>query len=297
VGLLDARAAAHPLYHYAALYWGHNAHDAAPEAAPAVALVDNLIRRFFECQEQQGNVAAASQILINSLYLFAEAENDWSPNSMVLVQLSAAHPTAYFGLERLVAEFCREDAQDSLGMTPLAWAARNGHAAVVERLLENDDISAEAKDHSGRTPLLWVMWLEHEAVVALLLGSGKIDVHGELQAKPIVGFRDEMAGVAKFGFGVGLGRGRRGGRVSQFFLMLLGNQRALKLKLTPLGWSAFIGHRAVVEVVLRQDGIDLRSGREGSRLWPHTALVGCEEWTRTGGGAAAGTRWRRPSRQ
>ncbi|KAH7218863.1 ankyrin repeat-containing domain protein [Fusarium oxysporum] len=57
--------------------------------------------------------------------------------------------------------------KDMNGWTPLLWAARAGHEAVV-RLLLDWGARIEAADKWGRTPLLLAAEFGHEAVVRLL---------------------------------------------------------------------------------------------------------------------------------
>ena len=63
------------------------------------------------------------------------------------------------------------DEKDSIGRTPLSWAARKGHYVIVKLLLEKG-ADIEAKDDIGWTPLLLAAEYEREAVVKLLLEKG-----------------------------------------------------------------------------------------------------------------------------
>ena len=57
--------------------------------------------------------------------------------------------------------------QDNEGITPLIWAAPNGHAPMVKLLLEAgaDD---EVIDFEGRTALGWTIQNDHEQIERML---------------------------------------------------------------------------------------------------------------------------------
>ncbi|KAF8243907.1 hypothetical protein K440DRAFT_663812 [Wilcoxina mikolae CBS 423.85] len=61
-------------------------------------------------------------------------------------------------------------------ISPLSWAARAGHEAVVRLLLARDDVEADSKDtRYGQTPLSWAAEKGHEAVVRLLLARDDVE--------------------------------------------------------------------------------------------------------------------------
>ncbi|KAK8923034.1 Ankyrin repeat domain-containing protein 50 [Metarhizium anisopliae] len=70
-----------------------------------------------------------------------------------------------------------ETTESYYGQTPLLWAARNGHKAVVKLLIEKGANIETTESYYGQTPLFWAAGNGHEAVVKLLLENGaNIDV-------------------------------------------------------------------------------------------------------------------------
>ena len=62
------------------------------------------------------------------------------------------------------------------GLTPLLWAAKNGHEGIVKTILERADVIPDQADtEDGRTPLSWAAGLGHEGVVKMLLEREDVD--------------------------------------------------------------------------------------------------------------------------
>ncbi|KAL2144486.1 hypothetical protein VTI28DRAFT_9061 [Corynascus sepedonium] len=56
-------------------------------------------------------------------------------------------------VETLLHSSNNNDVKDSFSRTPLIWAAKNGHEAVVKMLLDTGKVDAVSKDNYGQTPL------------------------------------------------------------------------------------------------------------------------------------------------
>jgi len=73
------------------------------------------------------------------------------------------------------------DSKDVLGHTPLSLTALSGHEAMVKLLLAQSDVEADSKKKSGQTPLSLTAWSGHEAVVKLLLAHPNVDINSKDQ--------------------------------------------------------------------------------------------------------------------
>ncbi|KAH0565278.1 hypothetical protein GP486_001328 [Trichoglossum hirsutum] len=103
--------------------------------------------------------------------------------SMIPNKASAIHVAAYWGFPSLLAAFIAKepavkDPQDLLvnkpdshSWTPLHWAASNGHAGLVQTLLDSRAV-IDAEDMSGWTPLFWAVVRGCSEVVSILLNRG-----------------------------------------------------------------------------------------------------------------------------
>jgi ankyrin repeat protein len=89
------------------------------------------------------------------------------------------------------------DQKDSLGRTPLSWAASNGAVTVVKYLLENywhpdldkSKVDCFSKDNSNRSPLSWAAEYGQEQIVNLLLGGQNTPHLAALSYNPEIGGR------------------------------------------------------------------------------------------------------------
>jgi ankyrin repeat protein len=94
------------------------------------------------------------------------------------------HCASFFGIAALVdalmgMESCGINKRDSVGVTPLIWAAMCGHQDVVKLFLGRGEVDLDVPDGAyGRTALSWAKTNGHEGVVKLLLGREGVDPYG-----------------------------------------------------------------------------------------------------------------------
>ena len=162
-------------------------------------------------------------------------------------KLNGLNRASIFGIDQIVACSVEVEGSDigergSMGNTPLAWAARNGHEAIVKILLGRDDIAPD-KGEDGKTPLLLAARNGHEGVVKTLLGRDDVDPNGldQYGRTPLWwAARNGHEGVVKLLLGrddVDPNEPDMGGQ-------------------TPLLRAAFDGHEEVVKILLGRDGVN-----------------------------------------
>jgi hypothetical protein len=154
----EERILFNPLYDYAANNWGNHARD-----------ISNLCYGMIDFLASFPKVEASIQAVMAVKRSSARQYSQDVPRQVV-----GLHLAAYFGVKEAVytlLEHWRTEVCDSHGQTPLLWAVRGGHEAVVQLLLEKG-ADIEARDHSGQTALLWAAENGHRAVVQLLLEKG-----------------------------------------------------------------------------------------------------------------------------
>ncbi|KAL6868590.1 ankyrin repeat-containing domain protein [Trichoderma novae-zelandiae] len=174
---LEQRRKSFPLCNYAASHWGdHVSKDAKPSK--------ELLRFLDSTEKVEASIQAQHAVKHYSSHTHYSQE---MPRGV-----TGLHLAAYFGLTGLAralledGERCSHDSPDSDNQTPLLWAARNDHEAVVDLLIDaNAALEARDKDQ-GATPLIWAARKGHEKVVRLLLERGsELNARDYLERTPL----------------------------------------------------------------------------------------------------------------
>ena len=136
----------------------------------------------------------------------------------------------------LLAQGAELETNDKDSRTPLSWAAEKGHEAVVKLLLAQG-AELETNDKDGRTPLSWAAEKGHETVVKLLLAQG-----AELESRNKYG-QTPLSWAAE-----------KGDEAAVKLLLAQGAKLELRDEYgwTPLSWASRNGHEAVVKLLLAQ---------------------------------------------
>ena len=152
---------------------------------------------------------------------------------------SALHCVSYFGIDKVAIDWIKTkrwdvNRRDSLGLTPLMWAARCGREEVVKFLLQQKHTQPDIPDTEyGRTALSWAAESGHEGVVRLFLGPLFLNP-GSV--------------------------GRRWGNTWRVVGLLFGKKyinpdRPDDRGQAPLSWAARNGHDGIVRLLLERGGV------------------------------------------
>jgi len=154
-----------PFLDYASCYWGVHARKALTEHTKSLAL--QLLDGY--------DHHVSSKILQVNQRSRAYYEGQHIPS-----RFSGLHAIACFGIAEIATALiklggCDVNGRDSLGCTPLMWAARNNNRGVCEVLLELGNADPNIEDSRGETPLLIASADGHDAIVKLLLGRKEVN--------------------------------------------------------------------------------------------------------------------------
>ncbi|RYP63833.1 hypothetical protein DL769_006845 [Monosporascus sp. CRB-8-3] len=175
----------------------------------------------------------------------------------------------------------KPDSKDNCGRTPLSLAAGSGMETIVKLLLAKGEVDPDVKDNDGRAPLSWAAQHAHERVVELLLARSEVDPN----PKDGKG-RTPLSWAAENGRlcfavvrlllkkdGIDQDSTDNDGRTPLSWAAENNCRAAVRLLTegkvnlnakdntgrTPLFRAAQKGHRAVIEELLKRDGLDLNA--------------------------------------
>ena len=148
-----------PFLDYASSYWGVHAKKELTERTRSLAL--QLLDRY-------DHHVSAKILQVNQRF-WTYYDSQHTPS-----RFSGLHAIACFGIAEIAKvliklEGCDVNGRDSLGCTPLMWAARNNNRGVCKVLLELGDANPSISDSRGETPFFVASVDGHEGVVKLLL--------------------------------------------------------------------------------------------------------------------------------
>ncbi|KAK2807304.1 hypothetical protein FQN50_005458 [Emmonsiellopsis sp. PD_5] len=166
------RLQSYPLYSCASKNRGLLVHKATASNEPNNPNeLDTINQMTVTLLENTMKAKASGQVLLEA----QDTPQTFSENENLTFAPYGLHFAAFFGLEeptRTLVGKENVDLEDSFGRTPLWYALRAPHAAVVKLLLDHGANIGRVPRVNGLTPLLWAVSEGHEDIVQLLLDSG-----------------------------------------------------------------------------------------------------------------------------
>jgi len=214
-----------PFLEYCSLYWGVHAKKELSDNARSLAL--DLLQ---ECDGHISTRLLLKQIETLDLDSFGPITN-----------FNGLHCASFFGIVEVVTALIEKGCHGVnegafCGLTPLAWAALNGHERVVEILLGRGEVDPNKPCDTGQTPLSYAAEGGHVGVVQMLLRRENVSPD-----KPDKCHQTPLSHAA--------GKGHEG-----VVKILLGREEVDPdspdyLGITPLSYAAQGGHEGVVKVL------------------------------------------------
>ena len=148
-----------PFLSYASCYWGVHARKELGRCTGSLAL--QLLDRY------DHHVSAKIFQVNQRVWTYYDTRH--APS-----RFTGLHAIACFGIAEIATALIRlggydVNGMDSLGCTPLMWAARNNNREVCEVLLGLGDADPNIADSRGETPLFMASACGHQDIVKLLL--------------------------------------------------------------------------------------------------------------------------------
>ena len=249
---LDPRGT--PLLDYASLYWGIHMRMELSDRSRYLAL---------DLLDQYENQISAKLLWMSRI--------KWSFRSHM--PFSALHCISYFGIAEVAMDLIRAkrwdvNQRDSVGLTPLMWAARHGREEVVKLLLQQKDTQPDITEtESGRTALSWAAGSGHEGVVRLFLG--RLCAHPESTGRRWEKTRQLVSVLFRWKY-INPDKRDHHGKTPLMWAAEYGHDSVVKLLLgrkdvshdgsdndgrTPLSWAAEYGRDGIVKLLLEQEDV------------------------------------------
>jgi len=152
-----------PFLEYCSVYWGVHAREDLSARAMVLAL--DLLQHY------DGHISGK--------LLLGQARHLYVKDFGITFPFNGLHCASFFGIvevaDALIAGGTSDiNGRDFSGLTPLAWAARNGHDGMVKMLLEREAVDPDKPDNSGQTPLSRAAGKGNEGVVQILLSQARV---------------------------------------------------------------------------------------------------------------------------
>jgi ankyrin repeat protein len=158
------RESGFPLLHYATTSWVVHVCQSQEKGIPQ----DDLLNYFAWPSK------ALLELWVQTYHVVDKYSHHCPPTGTTMLHVAARYQL--IGLLRVILrrsgqDIAAIDAKDHTGSTPLHWAVKKGHEAIVQLLLDRGAVF-DTKDCFGSTPLFQAVWKGYEAIVQLLLDQG-----------------------------------------------------------------------------------------------------------------------------